>query len=115
MEFVQGLETEYAKLIDLDPSVRIGAVATLGGMILSERSSILGVSRLMDASATHILASCIKDPDMNVRMAARSQLNHIISKMAVTSMPYVVAVNAMTVAPKWDSLLSKLPKIPKLF
>ncbi|MBU0763077.1 MAG: hypothetical protein KKD39_08635 [Candidatus Altiarchaeota archaeon] len=109
------LEKDYYTLLDLDPEKRLMGVLNLGSRLSSMDDKLFGVSKVIDGSATYMLASCIKDPDSKVREAAIKQLKNIASNTPVTSIPHVIALNALKTAPKWNTLLSRLPKLPKLF
>lgn len=112
------LEKEYKSLLDTDPDVRLESVRRLGALISSMDPRIFGISKVIDGSATHMLASCIKDPDRRVRTETMSQLKNIMAKTPLTSMPHVISYNAMTMSPRWGiyfkGIKLKPPKLPSL-
>jgi len=109
------IEKDYHTLLDTDPEIRLKGVRILGARLTSVGDKVFGVSKLIDGSATYMLASCVKDPDSHVRDETVKQLKNITVRLPVSSIPHAIAVNALKTSPKWNKLFSKLPKLPKLF
>jgi len=113
LAIVHELEKEYQALIDIDPTKRLEGVKRLGGLLATQDREVFGMSKVIDGSAAHILAACIKDPNAGIRKETMTQLKTIVAKTPVTAMQHVVALNAISLAPKWGKLFSKFPKLPK--